>query len=123
FINISPQTLDADAEGNAWLTDLLGACDVDPAMVVIEVTERHGARTRQVVETLLRLRAQGLRVAIDDVGAGNSGLEILREVRAEFIKLDRAVVTGAVSDPGARGVLLAMTTFAHQTGAFVIAEG
>jgi EAL domain-containing protein (putative c-di-GMP-specific phosphodiesterase class I) len=72
---------------------------------------------------LTRLRQQGFRIAVDDVGTGNSGLEILRSIKAEFVKLDRSIVTTAPTEPGARAVLMAMATFARQTGAFVIAEG
>src|ERR1035441_5708899 len=48
---------------------------------------------------------------------------MLRKVDAEFVKLDPSIVIAAPTDPGARAVLMAMATFAHQTGAFVIAEG
>ena len=48
---------------------------------------------------------------------------MLRSIEAEFVKLDRSIVTSAPTEPGARAVLMAMATFAHQTGAFVIAEG
>jgi EAL domain-containing protein (putative c-di-GMP-specific phosphodiesterase class I) len=69
------------------------------------------------------LREQGFKTALDDVGTGNSGLEMLRKVDAEFVKLDRSIVTAAPTEPSARAVLMAMATFARQTGAFVIAEG
>jgi transposase len=52
-----------------------------------------------------------------------SGLEMLRNIDAEFVKLDRSIVATAATEPGARAVLMAMATFARQTGAFVIAEG
>jgi EAL domain-containing protein (putative c-di-GMP-specific phosphodiesterase class I) len=91
--------------------------------VVIEVTERFGGRTAGVVKCLRRLRDQGFKLALDDVGTGNSGLEMLRLVDAEFVKLDRGIVTAAPDDANARAVLLAMATFASHTGAFVIAEG
>ena len=90
---------------------------------MIEVTERFGARTTTVVRTLHRLRAQGFKLALDDVGTGNAGLEMLHALGAEFVKIDRSIVAGAPSEPNARAVLLAMAMFARQTGAFVIAEG
>jgi EAL domain-containing protein (putative c-di-GMP-specific phosphodiesterase class I) len=72
---------------------------------------------------LKRLREQGFKIAVDDVGTGNSGLEMLRKIDAEFVKLDRSIVVAAATEPGARAVLMAMATFTSQTGAFVIAEG
>ena len=91
--------------------------------MVVEVTERSGGRIASVLESLRRLREQGFQLALDDVGTGNSGLEMLREVGAEFVELDRSIVASAPVEPNARAVLMAMTTFAHETGAYVIAEG
>lgn len=123
FINIAPRTLDLDADRDGWLVAAVERSGIDPGRVVIEVTERFGGRMSSVVKSLQRLRAAGLQLAVDDVGTGNSGLEMLRQVRAEFVKIDRSIVVGAMTEPGARAVLLAMATFANETGAFVIAEG
>ncbi|MDX6542043.1 MAG: hypothetical protein QOI71_3653 [Gaiellales bacterium] len=123
FINLSPKTLELDAAGSHWFTDCVAGARLDPARVVIEVTERSGSRTGSVVESVRQLRDEGFMIAIDDMGTGNSGLEMLREMRPEYVKLDRTVVVGALTDPHARGVLMGVTAFAHETGAFVIAEG
>jgi EAL domain-containing protein (putative c-di-GMP-specific phosphodiesterase class I) len=48
---------------------------------------------------------------------------MLREVGAEFVKLDRSIVAAAPHEANARAVLMAMATFARHTGAYVIAEG
>lgn len=123
FVNFSPMTLDLDADAGAWLIPAIERAGLRPQAVVVEVTERFGARTASVVTRLNQLREQGLKIAVDDVGTGNSGLEMLRKIDAEFVKLDRSIVTAAPTEPGARAVLMAMATFARQTGAFVIAEG
>jgi diguanylate cyclase (GGDEF)-like protein len=123
FVNLAPLTLDLDAEGGDWLLAEVERAGLSPAHVVVEVTERFGGRSAPVIKTLQRLRQHGFLLAVDDVGTGNAGLEMLSKLKAEFVKLDRSVVTGAATEPGARAVLLAMATFARQTGAFVIAEG
>jgi EAL domain-containing protein (putative c-di-GMP-specific phosphodiesterase class I) len=123
FINLSPLTLDLDSEAPAWLGPAVERAGLRPQDIVVEVTERFGGRTASVIKRLKQLRQQGFRIAIDDVGTGNSGLEILRSIEAEFVKLDRSIVVTAPTEPGARAVLMAMATFARQTGAFVIAEG
>jgi diguanylate cyclase (GGDEF)-like protein len=123
FVNLSPHTLDLDAAQNDWLRSAVQAAGLSPSRVVIEVTERFGGRTGAVVKCLQRLREQGFKTALDDVGTGNSGLEMLRKVNAEYVKLDPSIVIAAPTDPSARAVLMAMATFARQTGAFVIAEG
>jgi EAL domain-containing protein (putative c-di-GMP-specific phosphodiesterase class I) len=123
FLNLSPLTLDLDAEADAWLAPAVERAGLTPQAVVVEVTERFGGRTERVVKRLKRLRAQGFKIAVDDVGTGNSGLEMLSKIHAEFVKLDRSIITAAATEPSARAVLMAMATFARQTGAFVIAEG
>src|SRR3954452_3721885 len=122
FINVAPRTLDCDEE-DAWILRAVGEAGLEPRRVVIEVTERFGGRTAAVLARLRRLRAQGFKLALDDVGTGNSGLEMLREVGSDFVKLDRSIVADAPEQSNARAVLLAMATFARQTGAYVIAEG
>jgi diguanylate cyclase (GGDEF)-like protein len=123
FINLSPHTLDLDSARNDWVRLAVEGAGRSPSQVVIEVTERFGGRTAAVVKCLQRLRKQGFQIALDNVGTGNSGLEMLRKVEAEFVKLDPSIVIAAPTDPSARAVLLAMATFARQTGSFVIAEG
>ena len=123
FINLSPLTLDLDAEADAWLGPAVERAGLSPQAVVVEVTERFGGRTESVVKRLKQLREQGFQIAVDDVGTGNSGLEILRKIHAEFVKLDRSIVAAAATESSARAVLMAIATFARQTGAFVIAEG
>jgi EAL domain-containing protein (putative c-di-GMP-specific phosphodiesterase class I) len=123
FLNICPQTLELDADGNGWLLDAAVHAGIAPDRIVLEVTERFGARTDSVVACLRRLRSEGFKVALDDVGTGNSGLEMLQKVSADFVKIDRSIVQGATTDRSARAVLMAMATYARQTGSYVIAEG
>jgi EAL domain-containing protein (putative c-di-GMP-specific phosphodiesterase class I) len=123
FVNVAPQTLDRDADGDRWLAEAVDRSGLRPSQVVVEVTERVGARTEAVLRSIEGLRAAGLRIALDDVGVGNSGLEMLRRVRPDFVKIDRSVVTESRHDAGARAVLAAIAAFAAETGAYVIAEG
>jgi predicted signal transduction protein with EAL and GGDEF domain len=123
FINLSPHTLDLDAAHGDWVRVAVEAAGLSPERVVIEVTERFGGSTAAVVKCMSRLREQGFKTALDNVGTGNSGLEMLRRLDADFVKLDPSIVIAAPTDPSARAVLLAMATFARQTGSFVIAEG
>jgi diguanylate cyclase (GGDEF)-like protein len=123
FVNLCPRTLDLDADGNDWLRLAVERAGLSAERVVIEITERFGGRAASIVKCIQRLRSQGFKIAVDDVGTGNSGLAILSQVKAEFVKLDRSIVAAAATDPGARAMLMAVATYARQTDAFVIAEG
>lgn len=123
FLNLAPKTLELDAEEDGWLLDAVEAAGLHPEQVTIEVTERIRARIDPIATSLRRLREHGFSVALDDVGTGNAGLEMLHRIGADYVKIDRSIVVGAATEPNARAVLMAMATFARQTGAYVIAEG
>ena len=123
FLNLAPKTLELDSDNNEWLDRAMLEAGIAPSRVVVEVTERIGAQTAPVIAALGHLRQRGLKLALDDVGTGNAGLEMLRKIGADYVKLDQSIVAAAATEPNARAVLLAMATFARQTGAFVIAEG
>jgi diguanylate cyclase (GGDEF)-like protein len=123
FLNLSPETLDLDADGADWLLGTVERAGLLPEDVVVEVTERFGGRVPAVVRSLARLRTQGFGIALDDVGTGNSGFEMLRAVVPDYIKLDGGIIRAGTADHTARAVLMAMIAYARDTGAFVIAEG
>jgi diguanylate cyclase (GGDEF)-like protein len=123
FVNLAPKTLELDTRCEEWLAREAEQAGLSPERIVVEVSERIEARTVPVVESLERLRRRGFLVALDNVGTGNAGLEMLRKIGAEYVKIDRSIVAAATTEPNARAVLMAMATFARQSGAFVIAEG
>lgn len=97
---------------------------VDAHRVVVEVTEheRHddpGA----VLAALTRLRELGARIAMDDVGAGWSGLERALRLKPEILKLDRALITGLHDEHDKQALVRAFVAFAESVDALVVAEG
>ncbi len=125
FLNVSPQSLGQDELAGDRLARTVRAAGLKPERVVLEITERSSAaRLDRVISELTRLRALGFKLALDDVGAGNAGLEMLRNLPVDYVKIDRAVIVDSASSGGAaRGVLLAVISFAAELGAYVIAEG
>jgi EAL domain-containing protein (putative c-di-GMP-specific phosphodiesterase class I) len=123
FVNLSPQSLDHPLLGGETLVEAVTAAGLTPSRIVLEITERSLARPAVVSRETKRLRDLGFRIALDDVGMGNTGLEMLRLVRADYLKIDRAVLVGALVDTTARSVLAAILAFAREAGTFVIAEG
>lgn len=102
----------------------LAASRFDPARLVVEITETsrisdlHGAR-----EVLDEVRALGVAVALDDVGAGHSTLAALHLLPVDVVKLDRTLLEPPRE--GVRGATLcrSMISMAHDLGAVVVAEG
>ncbi|MBA3350803.1 MAG: bifunctional diguanylate cyclase/phosphodiesterase [Actinobacteria bacterium] len=123
FINVAPQALGhATLAGNALIRSIEEA-GLDRQQVVLEITERSTERPALLIREVKRFRSLGIQVALDDVGTGNAGLELLRHLPLNYVKIAREVVQEAMTDKSARAVFVAIIAFASQTGTFVIAEG
>lgn len=123
FLNVSPGSFAHDGFGAEALAREVRAAGLEPSRVVLEITERSEARLKTVIAEMERLAEVGFQLALDDVGAGNAGLEMLRSVAVDYVKVDRSVVQAAPSDPRARAVLHGILAFARGVDAYVIAEG
>lgn len=116
-INVAPEAL-ATPEVQAALaehTRLHG--------IVIELTEHSRADIESMSFHLPPLRTRGAMIAIDDVGSGYSGLQQIGTLRPEFVKVDRALVTGLHEDPAKREMVESLGAVANRIDAWVVAEG
>ena len=92
--------------------------------VLLELSEHDQVEDYDALDAVLGpLRADGLRLAIDDVGAGFSSLRHIVQTSLDVLKLDRSIVDGVSTDPVLRTLVRAMVEFAHGCGAKVVAEG
>lgn len=94
-----------------------------PHRIVVEVTE-HVAVTDYVGlgAALDDLRALGIRIAVDDVGAGFASFRHVLQLRPDVLKVDRSLVRGLDRDPLRRAMVESVTRFAERAGARVVAE-
>ena len=116
-VNAAPETL---------LTDTFQEAIPDDAAsrLVVEITEHAVVdEYTQLEQALARLREMGIRLAIDDTGAGFSSLTHIIRLVPEFIKLDVFVTRDIDKDPVKRALVAAMVGFAGEIGADLIAEG
>jgi EAL domain-containing protein (putative c-di-GMP-specific phosphodiesterase class I) len=91
--------------------------------VVLELTEHSPADDELLGATLPRLRERGAMIAIDDVGAGHSGLQRIATVRPHFVKVDRALVDGLDDAPAQRELVESLGAVAGRIDAWVVGEG
>lgn len=116
-VNVSPDTAVSDQ-----LRQLLE--EVAPARVVLELTEHTRVDDyTALLAGLAPLRDRGLRVAVDDAGAGYAGLRHVLQLRPDILKLDIDLIRGIDLDPAKRALSAALVIFARETGAEIIAEG
>ncbi|HVE74058.1 MAG TPA: EAL domain-containing protein [Mycobacteriales bacterium] len=92
--------------------------------VVVEITEHEPVHDYPaLIGALDLLRAEGVRVAIDDFGAGHSSLRHVLQVRPDVVKLDLTIVQGVDEDPARQAVVEAMLIFCERLGVRLVAEG
>ncbi len=124
FLNISPMALLHAADGALDLAALLAESGLDPARLVIEITEQdQGELWADLPPAVTRLRARGVQFAIDDLGSGFSNLGRWLDLRPEFIKTDKVFTAGIQDDLLRQQVLRSVCDIATVAGAVVVAEG
>jgi EAL domain-containing protein (putative c-di-GMP-specific phosphodiesterase class I) len=123
FLNMTPHSLEnGRLDPRQFAADVVAA-GLSPHRVVIEITERSVAQIDVVIEVAKALQHLGFRLALDDTGAGNAGLEMLSQLAVDFVKIDRSIIVKALTDRSARAVMAGIIAIAKETGADVIAEG
>ena len=99
-------------------------CGLSPANIVIEITERQAVEDfPRLVQSIVQLREQGFKIAIDDAGAGYSSLHVIAELRPDFVKIDRALVRNLDTNGERRALLAALVQYARSIGTHILAEG
>lgn len=120
FINVEPAV--AGAAPPAALRDEIAHARRELSLV-LEITERAITdRPAELLELVAALRADGVRIALDDVGADPRSLALLPVLRPDVIKLDMSMVQGA-SRQDASLVMNAVWAHHEATGAVILAEG
>jgi diguanylate cyclase (GGDEF)-like protein len=115
-LNLSPSALSDPAVHAALPADLTD--------LVIEITEHEDILAADtLLSELESLRERGALIAIDDAGAGHSGLSQLMQIRPDIVKLDIDLVRGIHADPARMALVESFVRFAERIGATVCAEG
>ena len=121
--NVSPRQLhrpDFGLELAARLEEL----HIDPAWLTMELTESATLREPERIGPILReLDEGGLRLAIDDFGAGWSSLSRLRQLPVHTLKIDRSFMREIPEDPEAGAIVDAVIALADALGMDTVAEG
>jgi EAL domain-containing protein (putative c-di-GMP-specific phosphodiesterase class I)/putative methionine-R-sulfoxide reductase with GAF domain len=116
FVNASPSTIDDPT--------LLELRDELPQRLVIELTEQEEVEDYDHLRNRLAgWLERGVRLAVDDAGAGYSSLRHVVELSPDYLKLDCELVRGIDKDPNRRELMRAVVAFAREVGTTVIAEG
>ncbi|HEY0329429.1 MAG TPA: EAL domain-containing protein [Rhodopseudomonas sp.] len=92
--------------------------------LIVEITEHSTVGNYDAIIDVLRpLRERGLRLAVDDAGAGYSSLRHILNMEPDFIKLDIGLTQNIDLDPARKALARALVGFARDTGSRIVAEG
>jgi EAL domain-containing protein (putative c-di-GMP-specific phosphodiesterase class I) len=97
---------------------------VEPGRLVVEITEHAAVEDYPaLVREVAALRAAGVRIAIDDVGAGYSSLRHVLEIAPDIAKLDMSLTRHVDADVARQAMAQGVVAFAERTRVTVVAEG
>lgn len=123
-VNVHASTLGRDHGFVSFLRRTTAEASLPMDQVTVEVVE-HAPPWDGVsfLAALDEIRASGARIALDDVGLGQSNFKMILDVGADYLKLDRYFVDGCHRDVRRQAVIQALQQLASRFGAKIIAEG
>jgi diguanylate cyclase (GGDEF)-like protein len=121
-VNVSaPQFFESDFVEHVART--LAATGLPPSALELEITETVIQTGPATIESLRRLRALGVAIALDDFGIGYSSLTSLEQLPITRVKLDRQLIEGVDTNPRSAAIVRSIVALCHGLGLQVVAEG
>ena len=124
FLNLLPSTIrDPEFQGKRML-GFLERYGLSPSRIVLEITEQLAIENYSLFLDAIRVYTDmGFSIAVDDMGAGYSGLEKIVHLKPRFLKIDLMMVQQIDTSFVKREMLKAIQSLADNIGAYCIAEG
>ena len=124
FLNCLPMAIHDPSFRGDQLTRLLDSIELAPEDLVLEISERESIDNFTIFREARDYYAKlGIRVALDDTGAGYASLRAVMELAPDYIKLDHFLVHSIEEDPPRQELLVALEAVAKKIGSQIIAEG
>lgn len=122
FLNLSPRALVLN-EFTREVKRIVARCEIDPARIVFEITERDTVRNMTLLEKFVNdLKLAGFNFAIDDFGSGFSSFHYLKRFPIDFLKIEGDFIANMVTDNKDRAFVRSIATLAKELGIRTVAE-
>ncbi|WFA08355.1 bifunctional diguanylate cyclase/phosphodiesterase [Tissierella sp. Yu-01] len=124
FINVNPNTMHDEKFKKGFTKEFLSKYNITPNNVIFEITERnvimdmYGFRA-----TVDHYKGQDYKIAIDDAGAGYSGLNLISDISPNYIKLDMNLIRDVDKDSLKYALIRGMVELSKVSNIYLIAEG
>lgn len=124
FINFTPITLGNSRFVRDLKTMMQSYQNILPTQITFEITERDSIEgIENFIYNIKVLRGMGIKIAVDDTGAGYASLNTISEVMPDVIKIDRSVIQNIDKNSVKESMLKGLLLVAKEAGSIVVAEG
>ena len=124
FINFLPNAIYDPRQCLRTTLKIAGETNFDPSRIVFEVTETERIEDMDHLGRIFDYyRHNGFKVALDDVGSGYAGLNVLVDLMPDIIKVDREIITAIDKNPLKQSIFRGLASAAHEQEIVVVAEG
>ena len=124
FLNVNPNILNDPKFRHGFTKEYLSRYKIDSEKIVFEITEREAiSKLSHFKKTVNHYKEQLYQIAIDDVGSGYSGLNIVTDIHPHFMKLDMKLIREIDSDTTKQSLVKSLCEFASLSQISIIAEG
>ncbi|NPB07628.1 MAG: EAL domain-containing protein [Aquificae bacterium] len=123
FLNFHPRFLKDPLKNFGDFISTLYMYGLNPNKVVVELTEYEEMNVNTIRSLISFLKSEGVKVALDDVGSGYSGLFYLSELKPDLIKIDMELIRNVHAHKLKKVIVNYLIRISHETGIKVVAEG
>ena len=124
FLNVNPNIMRDSKFIQGFTKDYLGQYSINPENIIFEITENEAINNlSDFLHTIRNYKDQNYKIAIDDAGAGYSGLNLISDVCPHFIKIDMNLIRNIDKDVTKQSLVKSMAEFASLSHTYLIAEG
>ena len=124
FLNVNPNIMHDETFKKGFTKEFLRQYKIAPQHVIFEITERNVVKDMLGFRsTISHYKSQDFKIAIDDAGAGYSGLNLISEVNPNYTKLDIKLIRDIDSDHMKKALVKGMVEFSNASNVKLIAEG
>jgi diguanylate cyclase (GGDEF)-like protein len=124
FLNVNPNTMHSDNFKKGFTKDFLKQFKMQPQNIIFEITERNVISDMNgFLTTIDHYRSQDYKIAIDDAGAGYSGLNLISDINPNYLKLDMKLIHDIDTDSLKYALVKGMVELSKASKITLIAEG
>lgn len=124
FLNVDPDIIKDEHFIKGTTKDMIQFYGINPTSLIFEITEKTAIKDYRNFKGIIdNYRTQGYKIAIDDVGAGYSGLSTIAEIKPYYIKIDMSLIKNIDKDNFKKAIVKALMEFSNNTNIKLIAEG